>query len=319
MVGDYAKLQAQFRNEVEQKERITIELTEEKRAIVASFQARIEQLEQLLEAMRFTDREELVDTIDVWKRAYERVCIARDEMEEEYQGQLVTKDKQLRKMALDNAEERVASHFKDLNIQRLWSRRPDCKERENVQREMDKEGWDEAYISVCRVVTRPSSIRSWNRLHGPSGRRIPRIRSSGRFGDPDGNVIPSGKLIALCQVHLADLALQLEGGRNRKGLSPAQRQHVLEAAGLMQRMNLDKEPLSEPAEAISEALSAMDLVPLLGHSSVEGLPLGICVSSPSMRHTTVTIEVDQPGDFLLDIDSSYAHRPWVEFGVILSQ
>lgn len=41
-------------------------------------------------------------------------------------------------MALDNAEERVASHFKDLNIQRLWSRRPDCKERENVQREMDK-------------------------------------------------------------------------------------------------------------------------------------------------------------------------------------
>lgn len=124
----------------------------------------------------------------------------------------------------------------------------------------------------------------------------------------DGNVIPSGKLIALCQVHLADLALQLEGGRNRKGLSPAQRQHVLEAAGLMQRMNLDKEPLSEPAEAISEALSAMDLVPLLGHSSVEGLPLGICVSSPSMRHTTVTIEVDQPGDFLLDIDSSYAHR-----------
>jgi len=106
MVGDYAKLQAQFRNEVEQKERITIELTEEKRAIVASFQARIQQLEQLVEAMRFTDREELVDTIDVWKRAYERICIARDEIEEEYQAQLVTKDKQLRKMALDNAEER---------------------------------------------------------------------------------------------------------------------------------------------------------------------------------------------------------------------
>eukprot|EP00437_Effrenium_voratum_P004168 CAMPEP_0181424488 /NCGR_PEP_ID=MMETSP1110-20121109/14672_1 /TAXON_ID=174948 /ORGANISM="Symbiodinium sp., Strain CCMP421" /LENGTH=1062 /DNA_ID=CAMNT_0023547651 /DNA_START=106 /DNA_END=3294 /DNA_ORIENTATION=- len=106
MVGDYAKLQAQFRNEVEQKERITIEMTEEKRAIVASFQARIEQLEQLVEAMRFTDREELVDTIDVWKRAYARICIARDEMEEEYQAQLFTKDKQLRKMALDNSEER---------------------------------------------------------------------------------------------------------------------------------------------------------------------------------------------------------------------
>mmetsp|Transcript_23593 Transcript_23593/g.54844 ORF Transcript_23593/g.54844 Transcript_23593/m.54844 type:complete len:1073 (+) Transcript_23593:54-3272(+) len=106
MVGDYAKLQASFRKEVEQKERITIELTEEKRAIVASFQARIEQLEQLVEAMRFTDRDELVDTIDVWKRAYERICLARDEMEEDYQNQLVMKDKQLRKMALDNSEER---------------------------------------------------------------------------------------------------------------------------------------------------------------------------------------------------------------------
>lgn len=108
MVGDYAKLQASFRKEVEQKERITIELTEEKRAIVASFSARIEQLEQLVEAMRFTDREELVNTIDVWKRAYERICIARDEMEEDFESQLVMKDKQLRKMALDSAEEREA-------------------------------------------------------------------------------------------------------------------------------------------------------------------------------------------------------------------
>eukprot|EP00439_Symbiodinium_sp_Y106_P045410 s1837_g5.t1 len=108
MVGDYAKLQASFRKEVEQKERITIELTEEKRAIVASFSARIEQLEQLVEAMRFTDREELVNTIDVWKRAYERICIARDEMEEDFESQLVMKDKQLRKMALDSAEDREA-------------------------------------------------------------------------------------------------------------------------------------------------------------------------------------------------------------------
>ncbi|CAE7610154.1 unnamed protein product [Symbiodinium natans] len=106
MVGDYAKLQASFRKEVEQKERITTELTEEKRAIVASFSARIEQLEQLVEAMRFTDRDELVDTIDVWKRAYARICIARDEMEEDFENQLVMKDKQLRKMALDSSEER---------------------------------------------------------------------------------------------------------------------------------------------------------------------------------------------------------------------
>jgi len=107
MAGDQAKLQAELRKTEEAKERIQADLLGEKRALAASFQARIEQLEQLVEAMRFTDREELMDTIDVWKRAYERVCIARDEMEEEYQGLILTKDKQLRKMALDNSEERA--------------------------------------------------------------------------------------------------------------------------------------------------------------------------------------------------------------------
>ncbi|CAE7239579.1 unnamed protein product, partial [Symbiodinium microadriaticum] len=53
-------------------------------------------------------KKELVNTIDVWKRAYERICIARDEMEEDFESQLVMKDKQLRKMALDSAEEREA-------------------------------------------------------------------------------------------------------------------------------------------------------------------------------------------------------------------
>lgn len=74
--------------------------------MVLSFQARIDQLEQLVEAMRFTDREELIDTIDVWKRAYERICIARDELDEDFQAQNLLRDKQLRKMALDNAEEK---------------------------------------------------------------------------------------------------------------------------------------------------------------------------------------------------------------------
>lgn len=126
----------------------------------------------------------------------------------------------------------------------------------------------------------------------------------------ENGIIPSGKLMALCQVHLADLALQLEGGRsergNRKGLSQAQRQHVLEAATLMQR-TLSKDAFAE-ADAISQALASMDLVASVGPSSPEGLPLGISVSSPNMRQSRVTIQVDQPGDFLLEIDSSCAHR-----------
>ncbi|CAE8660233.1 unnamed protein product [Polarella glacialis] len=107
MVGDYAKLETIYRKECEVKEKITAELMEEKRNIVSSFQSRLEQLEQLVEAMRFTDREDLLDNIDVWKRAYERICIQRDDSEEEFQGLIVMKDKQLRRMAIDNSEERA--------------------------------------------------------------------------------------------------------------------------------------------------------------------------------------------------------------------
>ena len=95
-------------------------------------------------------------------------------------------------------------------------------------------------------------------------------------------------LNALCsQVHLADLALQLEGGGNRQGLSAAQRQHVLDAAALMQRMKKenfgDAEVLCRPfgrsavlqAEAISYALKQMDLVASLGRSSREGAGLHV--------------------------------------------
>jgi hypothetical protein len=35
----------------------------------------------LFSRIRLDGPEELVDTIDVWKRAYERICIARDEIE----------------------------------------------------------------------------------------------------------------------------------------------------------------------------------------------------------------------------------------------
>ena len=73
-------------------------------------------------------------------------------------------------------------------------------------------------------------------------------------------------------MHLADLALQLEGGGNRQGLSAAQRQHVLDAAALMQRMKKENFGDAE-AEAISYALKQMDLVASLGRSSREGARL----------------------------------------------
>jgi len=50
------------------------------------------------------ERAELVDTIDIWKRAYERACIERDQIEDHYKELLDMKDKQVQKMAEEYAE-----------------------------------------------------------------------------------------------------------------------------------------------------------------------------------------------------------------------
>lgn len=105
MLGEFAKLENRLRDENFLREQLIKQMNEEKKAIVESFQARIEQLEQLVEAMRYTDRQELVDRIDIWKRAYERVCVDRDEMEDELKKIIDVKELQLRKMADDNFEE----------------------------------------------------------------------------------------------------------------------------------------------------------------------------------------------------------------------
>lgn len=107
LVGENAKLGTELREERELKERLVKELTQEKKDIVASFQARIEQLEQLVESMRFTDRQDLLDKIAVWKRAYERICIERDDIEDEYSQLIDVKDLQLKNMAVENIEARA--------------------------------------------------------------------------------------------------------------------------------------------------------------------------------------------------------------------
>lgn len=117
MVGDMAKLENRLRAETELRERLVREITAEKMAIVASFEGRIRQLEQQVMAMRFTDREELLDTIDVWKRAYERVCLERDELEDYYKDLLDLKDRQVIKMAQEYAELQDRITFEQLKGQ----------------------------------------------------------------------------------------------------------------------------------------------------------------------------------------------------------
>jgi len=80
------------------------ELKGEQVHLAESFQGRVEQLEQLVEALRFTDRQSLVDKIDVWKCAYERAAIARDDQEEEYKELVDTKDQQIGAVAEEYRE-----------------------------------------------------------------------------------------------------------------------------------------------------------------------------------------------------------------------
>lgn len=107
MVGEVAKLNNQLRDEIELRENLMKTHATEKFELVESFRARIEQLEQLVESMRFTDRQELVDRIEVWKRAYERVCLERDQAEDTHKELLDVKELQMAKLASENWNEKI--------------------------------------------------------------------------------------------------------------------------------------------------------------------------------------------------------------------
>jgi len=59
-----------------------------------------------MEAMRFNDRQELIDKIKLWKKNYERVCCERDEVEDYYKDLVERKEKQLQNMLAENDEQR---------------------------------------------------------------------------------------------------------------------------------------------------------------------------------------------------------------------
>jgi hypothetical protein len=90
--------------------RLLKEADAEKVEIVNSFQLRVDQLEQLVEGMRFTDRQELVDKIETWKKAYERVCIQRDDIEDDLNQIVDIKEVQVTKMGEENNLIREQAH-----------------------------------------------------------------------------------------------------------------------------------------------------------------------------------------------------------------
>jgi hypothetical protein len=104
LVGENVNLSSKLQASIDEREAMIREMKSEMVQQGESFQARMEQLEQLAEAMRFTDRQLLIDKIDVWKRAYERVAISRDDQEEEFKETIDIKDKQLGKIAEEYKE-----------------------------------------------------------------------------------------------------------------------------------------------------------------------------------------------------------------------
>lgn len=99
MVEDYVKLKAQYNDMNERNEMVMKEKDMEMVALAESFEGRVLELEQLVESMRFTDRDQLVERIEGWKKAYERVCLDRDAIDNDLNGRLTIKESQLMGMA----------------------------------------------------------------------------------------------------------------------------------------------------------------------------------------------------------------------------
>lgn len=109
MAGDFVKLENKWRDEQTLRARLLKQKDAERLALAESFQARVEQLEQIMEAMRFNDRQDLLDKIKLWKKNYERVCCERDEVEDHYKDLVERKESQLQNMLIENDVEREAT------------------------------------------------------------------------------------------------------------------------------------------------------------------------------------------------------------------
>jgi hypothetical protein len=112
MVGDYAKLRGLYDQLTDSMKQLQKEKDGELVIVVESYQARVVELEQLVESLRFTDRQVIFDKIAVWKKAYERVVLERDMLDEEHAHSLNIKEKQLDEIVKELNEEKDAAFEK---------------------------------------------------------------------------------------------------------------------------------------------------------------------------------------------------------------
>lgn len=104
LAGNYAALETKLKEELELRPLLLAEKDSERRALHIEYQGRVTQLEQLVESMRYTDRDEIVAKVESWKNNYNRVVQERDDMEEAYKGMLAIKEAQCRDVFMENQE-----------------------------------------------------------------------------------------------------------------------------------------------------------------------------------------------------------------------
>lgn len=146
----------------------------------------------------------------------------------------------------------------------------------------------------------------WSTWSAQRAQALPVATTAHGGGGMLGAPTTSAKLAVLQQVFLADLGLRVEGGGSRQGLA-AKRDWV---ASTVKRAFASRSTLSSSPEAvaISQALKLMDLHGALNCNTAEGIPLCVRVSARETASSKISIEVDRPEDFVLDVSSGRARH-----------
>merc|ERR1719386_221789 len=98
LAGEAAALEQKLEKEKELQVQLIKEKDLERAAQQRIWMGRVAQLEQQVEAMRFTDRDELLAQITKWKRLFEVKVQEKEDVDEKCQEELSIKDLQLQGM-----------------------------------------------------------------------------------------------------------------------------------------------------------------------------------------------------------------------------
>eukprot|EP00746_Dinoflagellata_sp_MGD_P072417 gnl/MRDRNA2_/MRDRNA2_29394_c0_seq1.p1 gnl/MRDRNA2_/MRDRNA2_29394_c0~~gnl/MRDRNA2_/MRDRNA2_29394_c0_seq1.p1 ORF type:complete len:1088 (-),score=435.29 gnl/MRDRNA2_/MRDRNA2_29394_c0_seq1:56-3319(-) len=131
LAGEAAALEQKLEKQKELQEQLIKEKDLERAAQQRIWQARVAQLEQQVEAMRFTDREELIGQITKWKRLFEVKVQEKEDVDEQCTELLTIKDVQLQKMVQENTDMRDEIKKKELE----WEEQKEEIEKANKNRE----------------------------------------------------------------------------------------------------------------------------------------------------------------------------------------